>query len=335
MRIYILVIRIMNINHSRESKNTISEVQNIPFSSIALWPSGERNSPQVTIDELKQVYLDSVEANIRVMGVRNPDSIRVSLYHAQSIENIFRIGRQYISQPAHKAEWSCGIKLSNSGNFKFDPVISFDPQAFTDKQSLLDVVYHEASHLVFQCDYLLNKIDQDSSGLPAIEIISNAINQYNGDVNARFKTEFFARVVSADYVHKEGENWRRVWEATGTSPIQWQSTEYNDAILYAKEFTHMKIQLYNLLARQYGMDPNKERNSQLVPAADQLFQSYLRDLLHIFMRDDCTMERIKYLINHASSILSRVVQNPYWTYEKFYADFSATIGHWNSWTFSR
>ena len=63
-----------------------------------------RNSPQVTIDELKQVYLDSVEANIRVMGVRNPDSIRVSLYHAQSIENIFRIGRQYISQPAHKAE---------------------------------------------------------------------------------------------------------------------------------------------------------------------------------------------------------------------------------------
>ena len=40
----------------------------------------------------------------------------------------------------------------------------------------------------------------------------------------------------------------------------------------------MKIQLYNLLARQYGMDPNRERNSQLVPAADQLFQSYLRDL---------------------------------------------------------
>ena len=63
-----------------------------------------RNSPQVTIDELKQVYLDSVEANIRVMGVRNPESIRVILYHAQSIENIFRIGRQYISQPFHKAE---------------------------------------------------------------------------------------------------------------------------------------------------------------------------------------------------------------------------------------
>ena len=63
-----------------------------------------RNSPQVTIDELKQVYLDSVEANIRVMGVRKPDSIRVILYHAQSPENIFRIGRQYISQPAHKAE---------------------------------------------------------------------------------------------------------------------------------------------------------------------------------------------------------------------------------------
>ena len=63
-----------------------------------------RNSPQVTIDELKQVYLDSVEANIRVMGVRNPDSIRVILYQAQSIENIFRIGRQYISNPRHKAE---------------------------------------------------------------------------------------------------------------------------------------------------------------------------------------------------------------------------------------
>ena len=63
-----------------------------------------RNSPQVTIDELKQVYLDSVEANIRVMGVRKPDYIRVILYYAQSIENIFRIGRQYISQPAHKAE---------------------------------------------------------------------------------------------------------------------------------------------------------------------------------------------------------------------------------------
>ena len=73
----------------------------------------------------------------------------------------------------------------------------------------------------------------------------------------------------------------------------------------------MKIQLYNLLARQYGMDPNRERNSQLVPAADQLFQLYLRDLLHIFMRDDCTMERIKDLINHASSILSRVMQNPH------------------------
>lgn len=63
-----------------------------------------RNSPQVTIDELKQVYLDSVEANIRVMGVRNPDSIRATLYYAQSIENIFRIGRQYISRPVHKAE---------------------------------------------------------------------------------------------------------------------------------------------------------------------------------------------------------------------------------------
>ena len=63
-----------------------------------------RNSPQVTIDELKQVYLDSVEANIRVIGVRNPDSIRVILYQAQSIENIFRIGRQYISNPRHKAE---------------------------------------------------------------------------------------------------------------------------------------------------------------------------------------------------------------------------------------
>lgn len=59
---------------------------------------------------------------------------------------------------------------------------------------------------MFQCDYLLNKIHQASSRLPAIEIISNAINQYNGDVNARFKTEFFARVVSADYVHKRGEN---------------------------------------------------------------------------------------------------------------------------------
>ena len=85
-------------------------------------------------------------------------------------------------------------------------MISFDPQAFTDKQSLLDVVYHEASHLVFQCDYLLNKIHQASSRLSPIEIINNAINQDNGDANARFKTEFFARVVSADYVHKEGEN---------------------------------------------------------------------------------------------------------------------------------
>lgn len=280
----------MNINSPR---NTPHHLKKEPwFDEIPLWNWNSLDQI-INLKEVEEIWAQSLEKILSYLPNNGQDIRNILVLKLKPHFNETR-------NPIHKAEaWRWRHQDSN-GNFHFLPQITINPKKISSKEEFSDIFFHEICHLVY--DYRIFNHwmkEQKPTKEEVSQCLENLTENLNRDQNFHFKTEFFARVVTADQLHSQGLNNNRIREATGTHWISGLSEAYNKSIEAAKKFTSIKIRLYNLLLNEYGGDRNKSQNNQLSSEANENFNQFIWALLKYTIKPDTSIEQAEKLLDRA------------------------------------
>lgn len=234
------------LNRSNEYSNSLEANHSVHIDKISL-----KNWESINLQE----FLDSVKTNSIKATNQLPVSqivkqkiladIWILPYDLQKIKSIYKIGRQWMSQNNRNNPyvlWEC---QPNYKDWKFSFVIAMENNA--PKKLFNYFFYHEIDHMVWYLGYYLS-MQQMWFGEDQI------LSQLQEDTRS-LKTEFFARVNTANQTMLWAEDWDFVFSAW-TWKAPWKQDIYSQSKNYATKYIAARNKLYNLLLNKYWVDNN-------------------------------------------------------------------------------